>query len=182
MHPTLEKIHDYADSAHGGQLRRFTPDRYIVHPIRVMLTCRDYTESLPVLAAALLHDVLEDTTVTADEMLAFLNTVMADGDAGKTLALVIEMTDVYVRAAYPQHNRKARKLMELERIALTSPEAQTIKYADILDNSTELAAEDPNFAPRYLRECLAILTVADKGHPELHAMAMETVSGLLAQL
>lgn len=179
MEAVLEKIRDFADNAHGTQMRKYTPERYIVHPERVMETCRKYDNSLPVLAAALLHDVLEDTEVTANGMLNFLKNIMDNENAEKTLRLVVEMTDVYIKEAYPQWNRRKRKEKELERIEQTSPEAQTIKYADIIDNSNEITQQDPDFAPRYLRECLNILKKADKGNPELYIIALETVrSGL----
>lgn len=182
MEDTLNKIRDYADNAHGEQMRKYTPERYIVHPVRVMETCRQYDSRLPVLAAALLHDVLEDTPVTEAETLDFLLTVMDPKDAKQTLELVIEMTDVYVRSAYPHLNRKERKQKELERIATTNPDAQTIKYADILDNSTEMAAMDEGFAHRYLKECLAILKVADKGDKGLYEKVVKAVREELRKL
>jgi len=63
MDKVLEQVKDFADKAHGDQLRKYTPDRYIVHPMRVMLICQEYTDDSQILAAALLHDVLEDTPV-----------------------------------------------------------------------------------------------------------------------
>lgn len=182
MEAVLDKIRTYADNAHGTQMRKYTPERYIVHPVRVMETLKNYGADLPMLAAALLHDVLEDTPVKADEMLKFLQTVMSHSDAEKTLDLVIEMTDVYVKEDYPQWNRKVRKMHEQERIALTSPDAQTIKYADIIDNCREITKHDRHFAPKFLKECLANLKVADKGNPELHRQAMEMVEDELKEL
>lgn len=182
MEAVLEKIHQFADTAHDAQLRRYTPDRYIVHPARVMETCRNYDNRLPTLAAALLHDVLEDTAVTENEMLNFLYGIMDKENADKTLALVIEMTDVFTWEAYRNWNRKKRKAEELKRIEQTSPEAQTIKYADIIDNSSEIALNDPDFATRYLLECKAILKVADKGNPELREIAIRTVRENLKML
>lgn len=179
MEEVLEKVRQFADNAHGSQMRKYTPERYIVHPIRVMETCRRYDDSLPVLAAALLHDVLEDTEVGSTEMLEFLRTIMDEGDAQETLALVTDLTDVYVKADYPQWNRKLRKSKEQERIAGTSPKSQTIKYADIIDNTREITSHDPNFAPRFLSECYANLKVADKGNPELYAIALEAVTSKL---
>ena len=176
METILNKIRDYADNAHGEQTRKYTPERYIVHPVRVMETVRQYDPRLPMLAAALLHDVIEDTPVTEDEMMAFLLTVMERPDAEQTLELVIEMTDVYVWKKFPQWNRRVRKQKELDRIA------QTIKYADIMDNSMEIAHEDTDFAPRYLKECLAVLEVADKGNSELHKIAIKVVRQELKKL
>jgi (p)ppGpp synthase/HD superfamily hydrolase len=175
MESVLEKIRDFADRAHGTQMRKYTPERYIVHPVRVMETCRQYDPQLSVLAAALLHDVLEDTPVGRDEMSVFLRTLMSHEDAEKTLLLVEELTDVYIKADYPQWNRKTRKEKELERITGNSREAQTIKYADILDNCREISSDDPGFARRYLSECLAILKKADKGNKDLHKIALKAV-------
>tara|TARA_Y100000815_G_C13348922_1_gene503414 strand:- start:1543 stop:2169 length:627 start_codon:yes stop_codon:yes gene_type:complete len=173
----LHIIRDYADDAHGNQMRKYTPERYIVHPVRVMEKLRGYTDRLPLLAAALLHDVLEDTLVKPPQMLEFLKGVMneAEAEAEETLKLVIEMTDEFVKEAYPKLNRKQRKQMELERIALTGADAQTIKYADIIDNAIDITANDRNFAPRYLKEVSAILKMADKGNAELYAKAMQVV-------
>ena len=182
MEDILNTIRDYADNAHGTQMRKYTPERYIVHPIRVMETCRQYDPRLPILAAALLHDVLEDTPVTEGQMRDFLHTVMEASDAEKTLELVVELTDVYVKEAYPQWNRRVRKDRETERIALTSADSQTIKYADIIDNCREIAKHDRGFAPRFLKECLVNLKVADKGNPELYRQALEMVKNELRGL
>ncbi len=176
----MTQITMFADQAHGTQMRKYSPDRYIVHPVRVMAIVRQYDQRLPLLAAALLHDVIEDTPVSPGQMREFLLTVMDPKHAQQTLGLVIELTDVFTKADYPQFNRRVRKDKELARVLTTSPDAQTVKYADILDNSREIAASDPNFAPRYLRECLAILERADKGHRQLRETALHTVRVALA--
>jgi (p)ppGpp synthase/HD superfamily hydrolase len=174
MQAILEQVRNFADHAHGNQQRKYTPEKYIVHPIRVMEICRDYDAQLPVLAAALLHDVLEDTAVDRTELSGFLHSVMENNEAEKTLALVEELTDVYVKEKYPQWNRRKRKEKELERLVQISAEAQTIKYADIIDNSKDVLC-DPGFAPRYMQECLLILERAGKGNKSLRAMALDAV-------
>lgn len=179
MEAILDKVRQFADNAHGSQMRNYTPERYIVHPIRVMETCRNYDNSLPVLAAALLHDVLEDTTVDSNQMLEFLITLMSEAEAQQTLSLVEDLTDVYVKEQYPQWNRGIRKEKEQERIATTSAKSQTIKYADIIDNTNEITSHDLGFAPRFLNECYANLKVANKGNQELYATALEKVESKL---
>jgi len=175
MENILEDIKQFAERAHGNQLRKYSPERYIVHPVRVMDTCRQYDPRLPVLAAALLHDVLEDTDINEYGLKLFLDKVMEPAQANRTLELVKELTDVFTKEDFPLWNRKKRKTNELERIWGTSPAAQTIKYADILDNTKEIAIEDPDFAPRFLSECLAILKTAQMGHPDLHRRALEVI-------
>jgi len=175
MDKILEEIRDFADQAHGDQMRKYASERYIVHPVRVMETCEEYTQDLPVLAAALLHDVLEDTETGKDEMRTFLRKHLTDGQAHQTVKLVVELTDVYVKADYPKLNRDQRKSKEAERLATISSNAQTIKYADIIDNCKEITAHDPRFAPVYLRECKHLLTLCTKGNRRLYDSARATI-------
>lgn len=180
MDQVVEKVKAFAAKAHEGQKRKYTPDDYIVHPVRVMQLCKEYTSSVPVLCAALLHDVLEDTEVNRAELQHFLLSVMNEADAHKTTQLVIELTDVYIKPDYPQWNRDKRKKKEAERIEKTSAEAQTIKYADILDNCKEIVQYDREFGPRFLKECKMLLQRIHKGNEQLYSRAKEVVEkGLL---
>jgi (p)ppGpp synthase/HD superfamily hydrolase len=181
MQDTLQAITDFADRAHGDQKRRYTPDRYIVHPIRVMELCRAYTKDLAVLSAALLHDVLEDTAVNKEALLDFLLQVMDEKKAKRTLALVVELTDVYIKANYPAWNRRKRRAKEAERLARSSKESQTVKYADILDNIRELPEGD-DFSIVFLRECKNLLKSINKGEPQLYQLAVEEVERRLKEL
>lgn len=182
MNEVLETIRDYADQAHDKQQRKYTPERYIVHPVRVMEICRQHTTTLPVLAAALLHDVLEDTPVTQGGLHQFLTTVMTKEDADKTIRLVTELTDVYTKAFYPRWNRRKRKMKEAERIQKTSGESQTVKYADIIDNCREIVQHDPDFARVFLWECKGLLQVMTEGDPQLYQKAKDTVAQCLQQV
>jgi (p)ppGpp synthase/HD superfamily hydrolase len=182
MEKVLEQIRDFADKAHGEQMRKYTPERYIVHPVRVMKICREYTDDITVLAAALLHDVLEDTPVTQEEIHDFLLSLMEREQAERTVGLVVELTDVYIKEDYPQWNRRKRKERETLRLEKTSSDSQTVKYADIIDNSAEIINYDTEFAPLFLHECRAILKKMTQGNPELYKRAIETVDNCIAQL
>jgi (p)ppGpp synthase/HD superfamily hydrolase len=178
----LAAVTEFADKAHGAQTRKYSNDRYIVHPIRVMKTCRQYTYDIAILAAALMHDVLEDTPVTAGEVSAFMERHVDKDTANRTLALVVELTDVYVKEDYPEMNRRARKAKEAERQQNTSAEAQLIKYADIIDNCFEIVASDRDFARVFLYECRNLLTKMDKGNAELYIRAQNAVNDGIKQL
>jgi guanosine-3',5'-bis(diphosphate) 3'-pyrophosphohydrolase len=180
MDLTIEKVKEFAKEAHDGQSRKYTPEPYIVHPVRVMELCKEHTSSVPVLCAALLHDVLEDTAVTKEELKHFLLSVINEKDAMMTLKLVVELTDVYVKEDYPQWNRKTRKKKEADRIAETSAGAQTIKYADIIDNCKEIVQYDQEFGPKFLRECKLLLQRIPKGNPQLYQQAKDLVEKELA--
>jgi (p)ppGpp synthase/HD superfamily hydrolase len=182
MDTLLEQVKDFADKAHGDQTRKYSPERYIVHPVRVMELCRKHTTSVPVLAAALLHDVLEDTPVTKTDLQRFLATVMNESDAAQTLQLVVELTDVYTKARFPRWNRRKRKTTEAARIRKTSADSQTIKYADIIDNCREIVVQDPEFAGLFLFECKQLLKKIPDGTTALYTEAKETVDTGLQQV
>jgi guanosine-3',5'-bis(diphosphate) 3'-pyrophosphohydrolase len=178
----LEQVKDFAAVAHKGQKRKYADEPYINHPIRVSEYCRRFSNTLSIAAAALLHDVLEDTLVTASEMGSFLNGIMSDGEAKHTMRLVKDLTDVYTHTAYPHMNRRWRKEKECDRLSQIHPDAQTIKYSDILDNSVGIAESGDDFAVKYLQECKAILKRITKGNAEMYKEAMNAVEAALKKL
>jgi (p)ppGpp synthase/HD superfamily hydrolase len=182
MESLLEQVKQFAAKAHGSQRRKFIDEPYIAHPIRVMELCKEYTTDTTVLAAALLHDVLEDTPVSKEEIQHFLSTLMDASTTERTVRLVDELTDRFIKANYPQWNRRVRKSKEAERLAATSADAQTIKYADIIDNSAEFASQENDFAEVFLRECKALLKKMDKGNAELRQRALKVVEEELSKL
>jgi guanosine-3',5'-bis(diphosphate) 3'-pyrophosphohydrolase len=177
----LQKVRDFADQAHGEQMRKYSDDRYIVHPVRVMETTRLYLPNIAVQAAALLHDVLEDTPVTQQEILAFLETIMDKTHAAQTVKLVEELTDVFIKKDFPRLKRKERKRREAERLEAASAEAQTIKYADIFDNA-DVTYNDENFAPVFLKEARMFIEKMSKGHPVLREIVRARIEECLAHL
>jgi (p)ppGpp synthase/HD superfamily hydrolase len=175
MEKVLEQIKDFADQAHGDQVRKYSPERYIAHPMRVMEMCRSYVPRIPVLAAALLHDVLEDTEVNDHQLSEFLQSIMNQKEAAQTLRLVVELTDIFTKSAYPNLNRRRRKEKEIARLGKISDEAQTIKYADIIDNCRAIGSQDTDFAPVFLNECRLILNAMTKGNSDLREEAIKIV-------
>lgn len=178
----LEKITDFAGTSHGSQMRKYTPEPYIVHPVRVSKLCAEYTDDIAILSAAILHDVLEDTEVTLEEMYKFLVGILDPDMALRIVNLVVELTDVYTKKSYPQYNRRKRKELETERMEKTSPDSQTIKYADIIDNANEIVVYDRDFAHRFLHECKAQLRKLNKGDSKLYTRALNVVELNLEQL
>ncbi len=59
----LKKVYDFAVDAHKGQ-RRKSADDYITHPIEVTLILAELEQSIDTLIAGLLHDVVEDTSIS----------------------------------------------------------------------------------------------------------------------
>jgi len=63
----LKEVYDFATLAHAGQVRQ-TGDAYISHPLAVAEILVSWKQPQPVLEAALLHDVAEDTNHTLEEI------------------------------------------------------------------------------------------------------------------
>jgi (p)ppGpp synthase/HD superfamily hydrolase len=181
MEKIIEQVRHFAIEAHGDQRRKFADEPYIAHLERVMSLCHNYTTELPILCAALLHDVLEDTPTTAEQIRIFLEPLLSRTDAEKVLELVQELTDVYTHTRYPGWNRRKRKSREAGRLSAVSAEAQTIKYADIIDNSQDILNAEPEFARKFLYECRHLLTVMTRGHRELREQARLTVANEIAK-
>jgi hypothetical protein len=182
MEETLEKIKGFAEKAHAGQVRKYDHEKYILHPVRVMELCREVTNELSILAAALLHDILEDTKVSKGQLKEFLENTMDHAQAQYTFQLVTEMTDIYVKDCYPGWNREKRKAKESERIEKTSSASQTIRYADIIDNCDGLSEYDTEFTELFVLECKDLLTKIPKGDPTLYQRATATVDKCMEEL
>ena len=151
----IDKAKMFAEMAHAGQTRKYSDDPYITHPIRVSEIVAHNQGSDEMIAAALLHDVVEDTPVTHDEILDKFGANVSD--------LVFGLTDVDLSMG----NRKTRKALDRDRIASSSADVQLIKLADFIDNTTSIVQNDPKFAKLYLQEKSQMLDVMDKvkDHP-----------------
>lgn len=177
----IEAVKAFAENAHAGQARKYADEPYVNHLFRVMEICRRYTSDLALLSAALLHDILEDTPVTREQLGEFLFSVMDQEHAGRTLGMVEALTDVFVKENYPSMNRRNRRLREAERLSMVGAEAQTIKYADIIDNVADLGDPSNDFAPVFMRECKDMLREMNRGDQRLHRHAVEIVDTRLKE-
>ena len=163
----VHKAQVFAIAAHSAvkQKRKYTGEPYYVHPAEVAGIVASVPGSTPdMVAAAWLHDVVEDTGCT------FTDIHMAFGIDIATL--VGWLTDV----SQPQDgNRAHRKAIDREHTARAPAEAQTIKLADLISNSKSIMAHDPAFAKTYLEEKRLMLEVMTKGDPGLMAEARKYI-------
>ncbi len=171
----LKDIAEFADTAHGTQTLKYSSDRYIRHLVKVMKKCSQHTVDIAVLAAALLHDVLEDTTITVSQLELFLVDKMPEEIASRTLRIVTELTDVYISRRFPFLSRHERKTKETERLENASPEAQTVKYAEIIDNCLHIVDQDMDFAGGYIQESKELAEKLAKGNTALRQEALKTI-------
>lgn len=170
------KVLAFVTKKHGPQKRKYTHEPYVNHLVRVALMVKDYTHDSRMVMAALGHDLLEDTACTVAELYQFLTGIsLHEMDSDYICFLVKELTDVFTSEAYPQFNRKTRKEMEAARLYEISPEAQTIKYADLIDNTTSIVEHGGGFAKVYLKEKKKILAHMNKGNLKLYQIANSKV-------
>ncbi|HEY9013277.1 MAG TPA: HD domain-containing protein [Devosia sp.] len=159
---------EFARAAHESidQRRKHTGEPYIVHPIAVAELVKTVPHTPEMVAAALLHDVVEDTPVGLDAI------SHAFGDPVATL--VDWLTDV---SKPSDGNRRIRKKLDLDHLAAAPAEAQTIKFADLIDNSRTISAHDPGFWPVYRREMLELLDALELGNETLRQQARAAADG-----
>jgi (p)ppGpp synthase/HD superfamily hydrolase len=138
----------FATQAHSGQKRKYTGDDYIVHPIAVAELVRENGGTEDQIIAALLHDTIEDTDVTYNDVYEAFGADVA--------ALVWELTDRFTTEEYPNNNRAQRKAWETERLAKVSVTAKLIKLCDMIDNTSTIVEHDSGFAKVYLGEKIAL--------------------------
>tara|TARA_Y200000002_G_scaffold378969_1_gene387349 strand:+ start:1677 stop:2186 length:510 start_codon:yes stop_codon:yes gene_type:complete len=162
--PLINKAKMLAGKAHEGQFRKYSGMPYIVHPIEVATIVQTVGHTDEMIAAALLHDVVEDTDYSFEDIAKEVSPEVAD--------LVKGLTDV----SSPQDgNRKVRKAIDKDHLAEQNAEVQTIKLADVISNSQDIKANDPKFAKVYIEEMKALLEVLTKGDKTLYAKAKEIV-------
>jgi (p)ppGpp synthase/HD superfamily hydrolase len=163
----VERARVFATAAHAAvkQVRKYTFEPYIVHPAEVA-SIIDALEgaTFEMVAAAWLHDVVEDTGVTIEDIRAEF------GDEVATL--VGWLTDV----SRPEDgNRAVRKAIDREHTAAAPAEAQTVKLADLIANTRSIVKHDVAFARTYLEEKRLLLEVMTRGDAVLMAEARATV-------
>jgi (p)ppGpp synthase/HD superfamily hydrolase len=160
----IEQARTFAIAAHGDQKRRYTGEPYVTHTQEVAAIVEAAGGDEAMVAAAHLHDVIEDTPATCAEVNAGFGADVAD--------LVMAMTD---QVPLSFGNRKVRKRAESERLGGCDGRVQTIKLADIISNTASITQHDPGFARIYLaemRHLVALLTLGDRRLQERARLAV----------
>lgn len=143
-----------------GQVRKYTGVPYHTHPFSVADRVSQVTGSKNTIIAALLHDVVEDTELDLKDIEAIFGP--------NVTSLVEQVTDV----SKPEDgNRAVRKKIDRAHISKASPEAKTIKLADLIDNTEFIYEHDPKFAKVYMEEKRKLLEVLHEGDQRLFKKA-----------
>ncbi len=152
----------FATQAHAriDQRRKYSHQPYDVHLNAVAALVAEVGGDQRMVAAAWLHDTVEDTPATVQDIERHFGADVA--------ALVDELTDV---SRPGDGNRARRKRLDQQHIARASVRAKTIKLADLIDNCRDICQHDSRFARVFLNEMEALLDVLHEGDERLFKRA-----------
>ena len=123
----LDKAIVFAVNAHQGTERRGKGFPYIVHPMEAVEIVATMTTDQELLAAAVLHDTVEDTDVTLDDIRR---------EFGERVAkLVEEESDVFIDGVSEADSWHERKQAAIDRLAQASRDAKMVALGDKLSNA-----------------------------------------------
>lgn len=166
----VARAYRFARDAHSSilQARKNSDIPYITHPLAVARVVASVTHTPEMLAAALLHDVVDDTQVSLAQVRSEFGTEVAD--------LVNWLSD---QSSPETGNRSDRKALERAHIDQAPADAKTIRLADLVHNLSTVEDLSPKFRLIYLAEKELLLPHLAGGDAGLYGqVAALVVSGL----
>jgi (p)ppGpp synthase/HD superfamily hydrolase len=145
----INKAKEFAIEKHGNQVRKFTEEPYVLHPIAVANIVRKFKESKHIdelVVSALLHDVVEDCNVDIKEIGELFGDFVA--------SIVLELTnDGKMIKKYGKKVYLSYKMLNMSSYALV------VKLSDRLHNVRELRKTSVKFREKYSEETKYIISV-----------------------
>ncbi len=154
----IERAYRFADDAHHDELRK-SGEPYIIHPVRVAIILAGMQLDPDTLAAALLHDVIEDTESSKGDLEREFGPRVATLVEGVTKLSRIHWTgdgDNAEERASRELDRQAENLRKMFLAMADDVRVVLIKLADRLHNMRTLAAVPPASQQRIARETMDI--------------------------
>ncbi|HKU81051.1 MAG TPA: bifunctional (p)ppGpp synthetase/guanosine-3',5'-bis(diphosphate) 3'-pyrophosphohydrolase [Candidatus Tumulicola sp.] len=143
----LQRVYETADAAHQGQ-RRASGESYIEHPLAVAGVLAELEMDRETIAAALLHDVVEDTSVTSEEVAA---------QFGDEIAQLVDGVTKLTRIPYQsKEDAQVENLRKMFMAMAKDIRVIIIKLADRLHNMRTLGSLPPAKQQAIARETLDI--------------------------
>jgi len=129
----LDRAIVFAVKAHAGTERRGKGFPYIVHPMEAMEIVATMTSDQELLAAAALHDTVEDTSVTVE--------LLREEFGERVAKLVEEESDVFIEGLSEEDSWHQRKQAAIDRIAKAGHDAKIVALGDKLSNMRAIARD-----------------------------------------
>ncbi|MGB8260372.1 MAG: bifunctional (p)ppGpp synthetase/guanosine-3',5'-bis(diphosphate) 3'-pyrophosphohydrolase, partial [Terracidiphilus sp.] len=163
----IRKAWEFCVSHHDGQLRA-SGEPYIVHPLEVAEVLAEMKMDATAIAAGLLHDAVEDTPATSDEI---------DAAFGDQVAHIVEgVTKIDKIQFANREDRQAENVRKMLLAMVSDVRVVLIKLADRLHNMRTLEHLKPERQEAIARETLDIYA------PLAHRLGMGKVRGELEDL
>ena len=163
----LNKALIFAVNAHTGMKRKGTNTPYIVHPMEAVAIVASMTDDRAIIAAAALHDVVEDTKYTIDDI---------KNEFGDKVARLVASESEDKRPELPESETwKIRKEETLEHLKNASIETKMITLGDKLSNIRAIYRDYLNLGDKLWER----FNVKDKNE---HAWYYSSIADLLSDL
>ena len=163
----IRKAWDFCVQHHQGQMRA-SGEPYIIHPLEVAEVLAEMKLDATAIAAGLLHDAVEDTPATSEQI---------DGDFGDQVAHIVEgVTKIDKIQFANREDRQAENVRKMLLAMVTDVRVVLIKLADRLHNMRTLEHLQPDRREAIARETLDIYA------PLAHRLGMGKVRGELEDL
>ncbi|WP_238173965.1 RelA/SpoT family protein [Kribbella kalugense] len=161
----IERAYRTAEKYHTGQLRK-SGDAYITHPLAVATILAELGMTAPTLCAAVLHDTVEDTPYTVDELTR---------DFGEEIAMLVDGVTKLDKVKYGE-SAQAETIRKMVVAMSKDIRVLVIKLADRLHNMRTLGFLRQEKQERIARETLEIYA------PLAHRLGMNTIKWELEDL
>lgn len=156
----IKKAYEVADKAHEGQVRT-SGDKYITHPLAVASILLDYCMDTDTVCAALLHDVVEDTAVTLEELRK---------QFGDDVALMVDgVTKIGLVPLNSKEEQQAENIRKILMAMSKDIRVIIIKLADRLHNMRTLGPRPPHKQRKTSLETMSIYA------PIAHRLGMNAI-------
>lgn len=171
----LNYVKNFARIAHQGQVRKYTGEPYSEHVIAVGLMYQTWCESMnrDALYAAILHDTVEDTDVTLDEIRRNF------GDQVAEYVWYLTKPEEFVG------DRAQRKALDRARLALAPKVIQFVKILDIMHNAKSIKKHDPEFWATWRLETIEMFDAIQARKvwlSQVHPTESNTFDNFIAEL
>ena len=163
----IKKAYDYAEKKHFGQ-KRISGDDYILHPLNVALILTEVSADASCMAAALLHDTIEDCDSTYEELESLF---------GKEIAMLVDGVTKINRINFTSDSEAEAAYQRKILVGLSSDvRVIIIKLADRLHNMRTIGVLSEEKQKRKAKETLEILT------PVAHRLGIYKIKSELEDL
>ncbi|MBR9676102.1 bifunctional (p)ppGpp synthetase/guanosine-3',5'-bis(diphosphate) 3'-pyrophosphohydrolase [Candidatus Woesearchaeota archaeon] len=164
----VELAYNFAEKAHRGQKRTIDGEPYVIHPLEVALILAEVHMDAQTISAGLLHDVVEDTTASYDEV--------KDVFGEDIMHLVEGVTKIEKVRFRTFDEYTAENLKKILFATAKDVRVMVVKLADRLNNMTTLETFGEEKQKRIAKETLDIYA------PIAHKLGMWQIKGELEDL